>query len=138
VTSSSAKFEVRTNVARRIVCCSMSGTFDERDMRAWCELYRREGTIRFRGMKHMVFADMRGMKTLRLAVANIMSAEIRHARENGASLFAQLSDDTVQRLQLRRVVRQSADGVDITVDVLSYEEAERVLARQTWLADSRS
>jgi hypothetical protein len=76
---------------------------------------------------------MRGMKTLRLPVANIMSAEIRHAREHGASLFAQLSDDTVQRLQLRRVVRQSVGGDDITVDVVSYEEAQRVLARQPWL-----
>jgi hypothetical protein len=96
-------------------------------MKGWAALYRRAGTDRFNGRKHMVIADMRGMKASHPSVAAIMGAEIGHARRNGVVLCAHISDDTVLRFQAARVVRENVVGDDVTVDVVSLEEARRVV-----------
>ena len=128
MTASEAKFETRADLGKGLVYCRVSGILGEAEMKKFCDSYRRHGTQRFLGKKHMVLVDMRGMKTLRPSVALLLVNEIAHARVHGVVLCAHLSDDAVQRLQMRRLVRQAATE-DITVEVASYEEAERVLAR---------
>jgi hypothetical protein len=75
----------------------------------------------------MVVADMRGMKPLHPPVAKLLGEAIGYGRKNGAVLCVHISDHTVQRLQASRVARENSPTDDITVDVSSLEEAERVL-----------
>jgi hypothetical protein len=121
-----AEFEVVVDLANRTLSTRMTGLFSEADMVAWAKEYR-EGTYKFQDRKHMVIADMRGMKTVHPSIANIMGAEIGYAREHGVVLCAHLSDDTVQRLQARRVARQNSPGDNVTVDVTSLPEARKVI-----------
>ena len=121
-----AEFEVVLDLANRTIFIRMTGLFSESDMQAWAMQYR-DATDRFQGRKHMVIADMRGMKTVHPSIASIMGAEIGYAREHGVVLCAHLSDDTVQRLQARRVARQNSTEDNITVDVSSVQEARKVV-----------
>ena len=121
-----AEFEVVVDLPNRTLSTRMTGLFSEADMIAWAKEYR-EGTDKFQNRKHMVIADMRGMKTVHPSIANIMGAEIGYAREHGVVLCAHLSDDTVQRLQARRVARQNSPADNVTVDVSSVQEARRVV-----------
>jgi hypothetical protein len=119
-------FEVRLELTKRTIFTRMTGVFTEPEMRAWGVQYR-EATKRFRGLKHMVIADMRGLKTLQPMLAAMMGAEIAYARQNGVVLCAHVSDETVQRLQARRIVRMNSSADDITVDVTSVDEARAVV-----------
>ena len=121
-----AEFEVVLNLASRTLCTRMTGLFSETDMMAWARQYH-DATDRFLGRKHMVIADMRGMKTVHPSIANIMGVEIGYARDHGVVLCAHLSDDTVQRLQARRVARQNSPMDNVTVDVTTIEEARKVV-----------
>jgi hypothetical protein len=121
-----AEFEVVLDVAARTISTRMTGLFSEADMHAWAKQYH-DATDKFQGKKHMVIADMRGMKTVHPSIANIMGIEIGYAREHGVVLCAHLSDDTVQRLQARRVARQNSLADNVTVDVSTIQEARRVI-----------
>jgi hypothetical protein len=121
-----AEFEVVLDLANRTISTRMTGLFSESDMHQWARQYQ-EATDRFQGRKHMVIADMRGMKTVHPSIANIMGAAIGYAREHGVVLCAHLSDDTVQRLQARRVARVNSPDDNITVDVSSIQEARTVV-----------
>lgn len=90
------------------------------------------------GAKHMVIADMRGMKPLHPPVAKLLGEAIGYGRRNGAVLCAHVSDHTVQRLQAARVARENSPTDDVTVDVSSVSEAERVVAEaRSRLEDGR-
>ncbi len=119
------EYEVRLDLSGRTIYCRMTGLFQLEDISAWAHTYR-EATDRFRGRKHVVIADMRGMRSMLPEVAKVLGEAIGHARRHGAALCAHLSDDTIQRLQARRVARENSPADDITVDVVSLEEAERV------------
>lgn len=121
-----AEFEVVLDMASRTLFTRMTGLFSEADMRAWAKQYH-DATDSFRGQRHMVIADMRGMKTVHPSIAKIMGAEIAYARDNGVVLCAHVSDDTVQRLQARRVARQNSLADNVTVDVNSIHEARKVV-----------
>ena len=121
-----AEYEVVLDMANRTIFTRMTGLFSEEDMHAWAKQYH-DATDRFQGRKHMVIADMRGMKTVHPSIANIMGGEIGYARDHGVVLCAHLSDDTVQRLQARRVARMNSPDDNITVDVNSVQEARRVV-----------
>jgi hypothetical protein len=121
-----AEFEVVLDLANRTIFTRMTGLFSESDMHAWAKQYH-DATDKFHGRKHMVIADMRGMKTVHPNIASVMGAAIGYARERGVVLCAHLSDDTVQRLQARRVARQNSLADNVTVDVSSIEEARKVV-----------
>jgi hypothetical protein len=121
-----AEFEVVLDLANRTLFTRMTGLFSEADMQAWAKEYH-GATDKFQDRKHMVIADMRGMKTVHPSIANIMGAEIGYARDHGVVLCAHLSDDTVQRLQARRVARQNSPTDNVTVDVSSIQEARKVV-----------
>jgi hypothetical protein len=131
-------YDIKNELGRRIVRARMSGTFDEKGMRAWCVDYRERATKPYKGKRHMVIADMRGMKTVHPSIAALMGEEIGYARMNGVVLCAHISDDTVQRLQAARVARQNSANDDATIDVATIEEAERVVENyQRFLDDPR-
>src|SRR5690349_10316095 len=121
-----ADFEVRAELSKRTIFTRMTGLFTEFEMRSWARHYR-EATDRFHGLKHMVISDMRGMKAVHPMIAAIMGAEIAYGREHGVVLCAHVSDDTVQRLQARRLARMNSSSDDVTVDVTSVEEGQKVL-----------
>jgi hypothetical protein len=120
--------EVKVNRTLRIITARMSGLFSEADMRqAAAEMISR--TDELGGKRHIVVADMRGMKTVHPSIAAIMGEGIGYGRKNGCALCLHVSDDTVQRLQAARIGRQNAVHDDVTIDVDSPEEAQR-LARE--------
>jgi hypothetical protein len=121
-----AEFEVVLDLANRTIFIRMTGLFSEADMHAWAKQYH-DATDKFQGFQHMVIADMRGMKTVHPSIASIMGGEIGYAREHGVVLCAHLSDDTVQRLQARRIARQNSPSDNVTVDVGTIEEARKVV-----------
>jgi hypothetical protein len=123
---SKPEVEIRVELARQTVYCRMSGIFNEQEMRAWAQQYRK-ATDSFRGRSHLVLADMRGMKPTHPQVATILGDEIGYARQHGCVRCAHLSDDSVQRMQASRVARMASAGDDVTVVVATVQEAERVL-----------
>jgi hypothetical protein len=132
-----AEFEVVLDLANRTIFTRMTGLFSDSDMHDWVKQYR-EATDRFQGRKHMVIADMRGMKTVHPNIANLMGAAIGYAREHGVVLCAHLSDDTVQRLQARRVARHNSPDDNVTVDVSSIQEARIVVEEAKHRIDDAS
>ena len=65
-------------------------------MVAWGDDYRRK-TEQFRGKKHLVLADMRGMKTPHPDVARIMGETIFHARSRGAEAYVAFAREFMSR-----------------------------------------
>lgn len=125
------RFTIRNASSKRTIYLKMSGTFTAEQMRNFVSEYN-VATDTYKGRKHLVMADMRGMKPNFPEVAEIFGGAILYGRKNGAVRCAHLSDDTIIRLQAARVARKNSPGDDITVDVVSEDEAERVLdeARQ--------
>jgi len=121
-----ASFSVRNVPANRTVYVRMSGKFDIATMRALCDQYRAV-TDTYAGGPHYVLADMRGMLPALPEVGLMLGSAIGHGRAHGVRLCAHLSDDTVQRLQVARLARQSTPRDDVTVDVISLEEGERLI-----------
>lgn len=129
-------FSVDVDLAKRLVRTRMSGLFDEESIQAWATAYR-DATDRFKGRMHIVLADMRGLKTMRRPVAEALGDAIGYARDRGVVLCAHLSDETVQRLQAKRVARENSTGDDVTVNVASIEEAERACEEALARIDDR-
>jgi len=65
---------------------------------------------------------------VRPPAAKLLGDAIGYGRRNGCVLCAHISDHTVQRLQAARVARENSATDDITVDVSSVDEAERVVS----------
>jgi len=121
-----ARFEVSASVEERVLRLRMSGIFTEDQMQAFAAAYRL-ATHEFQGRKHMVIADMRGMKPLHPPVALILADVISFGRSVGVVLCAHVSNHAVQRLQAERLARENSPTDDVTVDVSSVNEAERVV-----------
>lgn len=81
----------------------------------------------YQGSKHLILADMRGLKTMPQDVSRLFHEMIAYDRANGAYKCAHLSDSTVQALQMRRITREISPDDSITVNVVSQLEAEKVL-----------
>jgi hypothetical protein len=124
-----ATFSVRNAPAERTIHVRMSGKFDISAMRAFCDEYK-TATDSYASAPHYVLADMRGMVPAGPEVSLIFGSTIGYARARGVRCCAHLSDDTVQRLQAARLARQNATGDDVTIDVSSVEEGERVIREQ--------
>jgi hypothetical protein len=129
------RFEISDSGEERTIRVRMIGQFDLRTMNDFALEYRRVSRV-YAGKPHMVLADMRGSQPASPDVAKLLGETIEFSRQIGVVCCAHLSDDTVQRLQAARLARQIAIASDITFDVVSLEEAERVLAerRQQLLA----
>ncbi len=98
----------------------------ENEMKEWADAYI-AATDAYAGGPHLVLADMRGLKPAGPESAEIMGNAIAYARTRGVACCAHLSDSTIQRLQTARLAREASPHDDVTTDVVSPEEAERVL-----------
>ena len=123
---SRASFSVKNVPADRTIYVRMTGKFDISTMRAFCDEYK-AATNTYSSKTHYVLADMRGMVPAQPEVGLMLGSAIGYARTHGVRACAHLSDDTVQRLQAARLARQSTPGDDVTVDVSSLEEGEKVI-----------
>ncbi len=104
-----------------------SGTLTDDDL----ETIGREGMAlsdSYRGKKHLVLADMRGLKPSTPRVAEKLGELIVYQRSHGVSLCVHLSDESVTRLQMDRLSRKASPHDSATVDVVSLDEAEKVLS----------
>lgn len=119
-------WEVKNDPEKRTIYVRMSGFMREDEMKEWAEAYK-AATDSYGGGKHLVLADMRGLKPATPEVAEIMGEAIGYARSRGVACCAHLSDSSIQRLQTARLAREASPHDDVTTDVVSPEEAERVL-----------
>lgn len=119
-------FEVSTDEARRTVKVRMSGFMQMDEMKDFATAYRAATDV-FKGGKHLVLADMRGLKALAPDVASTMTLAIGYARTRGVAACAHVSDSTIARLQAARVASEASPQDDVTIDCASIEDAHRVM-----------
>lgn len=117
---------VTNHPLRRTIVVRLTGVISAPEMHEFATRYR-AATDTYHGEPHLVLADMRGMKTNAPATVNILQSSIAYARSCGVHCCAHISDDTVARLQMARIAREATPGDDVTIDVVSLEEAEVVL-----------
>ncbi|HTT72228.1 MAG TPA: hypothetical protein VMG32_13470 [Anaeromyxobacteraceae bacterium] len=127
-------FEVSLSLQRRVVRARLAGLFSVGQMQALAAALS-QATHQFRGARHMLVVDMRGLRPLDPHLAKILAEIIVHGRRSGCVLCVHLSDSTVQRLRAHQVTRESSPSDDFTVDVSSDLEAERVTEEARSLLD---
>jgi hypothetical protein len=118
--------EVRNDRARRTVYIRMTGAISLAEVTAAVKDVRR-ATDGYGGAPHVVLADMRGFVPAAPEVADVIGAGIAYTRRRGVVHCAHLSDSSVVRLQAARLVREAVLGDPGLTEVISLEEAERVL-----------
>jgi len=121
-------FEVTNDVNRRTVTVRLSGFVRPNEMRDFATAYR-IATDTYAGGRHLVLADMRGLRTLEPESAAIFGEVVMYGRQKGCLMCAHVSDSTISRLQTARVASQASPDDDITVDCVSLEEAHAQLAK---------
>jgi hypothetical protein len=120
------RFELSTVGNERTIRLRLSGDFDTATMTRFMHEYKKVSQP-FEGTPHLVLADFRGMNPTSAEVATILGEVIEYSRAAGVVCCAHLSDDTVTQLQTARLGRASSPYSDVTFDVASREEAERLL-----------
>lgn len=120
------RFEILPATGERTLRLRLSGDFDVATMTRFLEDYKRVSQP-FAGAPHLILADLRGMNPTSPEVAAILGEAIEYSRAIGVVCCAHLSDDTITQLQAARLGRKSSPHSDVTVDVASREEAERLL-----------
>lgn len=120
------RFEILPAVGERTIRVRMSGDFDLATMKRFLEEYKRESQPLV-GSPHLILADLRGLHPNSPEVADVFGEVIRYSRATGVVCCAHLSDDSVTQLQAARLGRKGSPESDVTVDVASREEGERLL-----------
>jgi hypothetical protein len=119
-------YEASINRARRTITFRASGspTIDELN-----KMYEEAQWAHnsFKGEPHLVLADMRGMAPLSPEGTKVFGEIIKYGRQHGCICCVHLSDSSIARLQQSRLAREASPYDDITVNVVSLEEAERVI-----------
>lgn len=121
-------FEVTNDANRRTVTVRLSGFVRPGEMKEFASAYR-AATDTYGGGRHLVLADMRGLRTLEPESAAIFGEVVAYGRQKGCLMCAHVSDSTISRLQTARVASEAAPDDDITVDCVSLEEAHTQLAK---------
>jgi hypothetical protein len=122
-------YSVSLDRIRRTIRFRASGVLTSADMRQvaeeaqWCY-------DQFKGAHHLVLADMRGMAPLKPEAAQMFGEVIKYGRSRGTVCCAHLSDSSIARLQAARLAREASKYDDVTIDVASPEEAEKVIEEQ--------
>lgn len=119
-------FEVTINRARRTITLRATGemTLDE-VTKAYEEAVWATDT--FKKQPHVVLADMRGLAPLAPDATMVLGEIIKYGRTHGTVACVHLSDASIARLQASRLAREASPHDRVTVDVVSLEEAEKVL-----------
>lgn len=121
-------FEVTNDVNRRTVTVRLSGFVRPAEMKDYVTAYK-AATDTYSGGRHLVLADMRGLKTLEPESASLFGETVAYGRQRGCLMCAHVSDSTISRLQTARVASEAAPNDPITVDCVSLEEAHTQLAK---------
>ncbi len=119
-------YEIKNDARRRTIYVRATGNLSPADLQGWARDYR-AATDSYRGQPHLVLADLRGLGVLAPESAELVGQTLEYARKRGVRCCAHLSDSSIIRLQTRRLAREASGYDDVTVDVVSPEEAERVL-----------
>ena len=120
---------IRNDPAKRIVYARMSGVIDLATMRTACAQLR-QASDSYGGSPHLLIADMRGMQPVFGEVAQLMGEGIGYSRQHGVVRCAHLSDHAIIKLQAANLARAATPEDDITVNVVSEAEAERLMAEE--------
>lgn len=121
------QFSISIEGHDRTIRLRMSGLFDLDAMDRFYEDYKRKSST-YAGTPHLILADLRGMSPSSPEVAARLGEVIEYSRQIGAVCCAHLSDDTVTQLQAARLGRMASPHSDVSVDVVSRDEAEKVLS----------
>lgn len=132
----SAQFSVKNEPSERTIYVRMAGFFEESEMKQFIQLYM-EATASYDGKPHVVLADMRELQISSLDVSKLLGEAIGKARQQGVTCCAHLTSSTVVKMQMARLAREHSPGEDVTVNVGSLEEANKVLAEaRLWMGDA--
>lgn len=131
----SAQFSVKNEPSERTIYVRMAGFFEESEMKQFIQLYF-EATASYEGKPHVVLADMRELQISSLDVSKLLGDAIGKARQQGVTCCAHLTSSTVVKMQMARLAREHSPGDDVTVNVGSLDEANKVLAEaRLWMGD---
>lgn len=129
----SAHYSVKNETAERTLYLRMEGFFEENEMKDFVRLLL-EASASYGGQPHLVLADMQGLQISSLDVAKLLGEAIGKARQQGVACCAHLTSSTVVKMQMARLTREHSQGDDVTVNVGSIEEANKVLAEaRLWM-----
>jgi hypothetical protein len=132
----SAQFSVKSEPSERTIYVRMAGFFEESEMKQFIQLYM-EATASYEGKPHVVLADMRELQISSLDVSKLLGDAIGKARQQGVTCCAHLTSSTVVKMQMARLAREHSQGDDVTVNVGSLEEANKVLSEaRLWMGDT--
>ncbi|HYI00067.1 hypothetical protein [Hyalangium sp.] len=93
-----------------------------------------EASASYGGKPHLVLADMRELQISSLDVSKLLGEAIGQVRKQGVTCCAHLTSATVVKMQMGRLAREHSHGEDVTVNVGSLEEANKVLAEaRLWM-----
>ena len=122
-------FEVKNDRRKRTIYIRATGNMPPEELRAWSRDYK-AATDTYRGQPHLVLADLRGLGVLPPEGAAIVGETLEYARKRGVRRCAHLSNSSIVRLQTRRLAREASGHDDVTVDVVSPGEADRLLEEE--------
>jgi hypothetical protein len=122
----SAHYSVRNEPSERTIYLRMEGFFEEGEMKEFLRQLR-EATEGYAGQPHLVLADMREMQITSVEVSKLLGEAIGEARQKGVTCCVHLTSSTLQKMQVARLAREYSKGEDVTVNVSSLEEAQKVL-----------
>jgi hypothetical protein len=119
-------YEVTVNRGRRLITFRATGNLTINEMKQVLD-DAKWATDAFRGEPHTVLADMRGLPPLTEDKAMIFGEIIKYGRARGTACCVHLSDSSIARLQQSRLAREASPYDDITVNVVSLDEADKVI-----------
>jgi hypothetical protein len=119
-------FKVEIDRGLRLLTFRASGTITVEEMKQVTQ-DARYVTDAFKNGPHIVLADLRGMAVVSDEVARMMGEVMRYGREHGTVCCVHLSDSSIARLQTARLAREVTPDDKITINVVSLEEADRVV-----------
>jgi hypothetical protein len=130
-------YETTVNRSRRLITFRATGNLSLSEMKTIYE-EAKWATDAFKGEAHIVLADMRGLATLTEDRQKVFADIIRYGREHGTACCVHLSDSSIARLQQARLAREASPYDDITINVVSIEEAEKAITeKQKTLGSAR-
>jgi hypothetical protein len=118
-------FNINVDRLRRTISFRASGVIQLEELKRLFE--EAKWATDLLGGEHIVLADMRGLGVFTPECAKLFGEIIRYGRERGGVCCLHLSDSSVARLQTARLAREVSPHDTVTINVVSLEEAERVI-----------
>jgi len=120
---------IRDDRTKRTIHVTMTGFLTLDEVRE-AVIRVKSATDGYKDGPHLFLADMRGLKPAAPEVAEVLGKAIAYTRQHGVVFCAHLSDSSTVQLQAARLAREAVEGDPAIINVISLEEAERVLEEQ--------